>query len=234
MILFMFDIDGTLTESYEYDRQVFEQALRTIVGNQPIDSDWRNYKHVSSSGVSQEALQKATGRKATPEEVARVEEEVMNLLEKRQSLNPKEFREIKGASAFLGYLQKQQRCCISIATGCWYQEAMFKTKACGLHIDDYPLATSSDELERHKIMLLSEERARLKYGQKRFESVVFFGDGLWDLEASKKLGYQFIGIGKRTAQLKVKGVEYLFSDYSDLASFPIPRAGLVVDRRRVY
>jgi hypothetical protein len=46
------------------------------------------------------------------------------------------------------------------------------------------------------------------YGNVTFEHIVYLGDGPWDLQTSRSLGYRFIGIGPRVQALK------------DLESFP--------------
>ena len=44
MTLVMFDIDGTLTQTYEADEACFVQALREMFGFADIDTDWAGYR----------------------------------------------------------------------------------------------------------------------------------------------------------------------------------------------
>jgi beta-phosphoglucomutase-like phosphatase (HAD superfamily) len=43
---FMFDIDGTLVESYEFDSKCFAHAIKEVTGIE-IKTDWSTYSHVS-------------------------------------------------------------------------------------------------------------------------------------------------------------------------------------------
>ncbi len=50
-------------------------------------------------------------------------------------------------------------------------------------------------------MEIAAGRARDFYDCSKFERVVYLGDGSWDLQASRDLGYSFIGIGSRIQAL---------------------------------
>jgi len=55
----------------------------------------------------------------------------------------------------------------------------------------------------------------------QFETVTYIGDGVWDLKASKNMGYHFIGIGfcNNEAQLRQEGASHILNDYSDQKKF---------------
>ena len=55
MHLVMFDIDGTLIESYDIDEQCFLAAIDEVLGIQ-IDSRWERYPHVTDAGILDEIL----------------------------------------------------------------------------------------------------------------------------------------------------------------------------------
>jgi phosphoglycolate phosphatase-like HAD superfamily hydrolase len=131
--------------------------------------------------------------------------------------SPLIFSEVPSASRFLEQLRKLHRVGIAIATGCWRSEALFKLQASGLNVDGIPMATSDDNRNRQRIMEIAVERAEDFYGCNRFDRVVYLGDGSWDLQTSRTLGYRFIGIGPRVQALK------------DLESFPWHRDFLDVD-----
>ncbi|PCF94936.1 hypothetical protein CPA45_15085 [Vreelandella nigrificans] len=39
--------------------------------------------------------------------------------------------------------------------------------------------------------------AARRAGKERYDSITYFGDGPWDQEASKTLGYNFVSVGNR-------------------------------------
>src|SRR5882724_13716958 len=51
MKLVMFDIDGTLTQTFQADEACFVQALREVFGFTGINTDWACYPHCSYSGI---------------------------------------------------------------------------------------------------------------------------------------------------------------------------------------
>jgi len=51
----MFDVDGTLVESYSWDEECFVSAVSEVLGHK-IDSNWDGYEHVSDAGILNEHL----------------------------------------------------------------------------------------------------------------------------------------------------------------------------------
>jgi phosphoglycolate phosphatase-like HAD superfamily hydrolase len=202
MNLVMLDIDGTLTQSYEYDREIFGLAIGEVLGCPPVDADLNGYVDKTSLGVTQEAIQRCTGRCPEAEEIEDVKRRVLRYLEKMYRESPRTFGEVPGASRFLERLRKLDGVEIAIATGCWRSEALFKLRASGLNIDDIPMATSDDNRDRKRIMEIAAGRAREFHSCPGFERVVYLGDGPWDLQASRSLGYGFVGIGSRVQLMK--------------------------------
>jgi phosphoglycolate phosphatase-like HAD superfamily hydrolase len=203
MNLVMLDIDGTLTQSYEYDQEIFGLAIAEVIHCPPVDADLNRYVEKTSSGVTEEAIQRLTGRSPTSEQVKDVQRRVLQHLERMYRESPQIFIEVPGAGCFLERLRSLDGMGIAIATGCWRSEALFKLKASGLSVEGIPFASSDDNRNRLKIMELATRRALEFYGCPGFERIVYLGDGTWDLQTSRSLGYGFIGIGPRV-QLLVK------------------------------
>ncbi len=227
MLLIMFDIDGTLTQSYEYDKELFARAFKSVISCDEVDTEWANYTNTTSTGITSEATLRATGREVRKDELTEVERRLISYLEQRCQINPAEFKEIPGAASILSALSARDDLAISIATGCWSSEARFKLQASGLEVDDIPMATSDEAAAREQIMLLSESKARLKNRIARFDRIIYVGDGIWDFDASKRLGYKFIGVGGRIGKLKTAGVQHLFADYSNKESFLATIEGMI-------
>ena len=202
MNLVMLDIDGTLTQSYEYDREIFGLAIAEMLGCPPVDADLNGYVDKTSLGVTLEAISRLTGRSPKEDEIEEVKRRVLRHLERMYRESPGNFGEVPGASRFLERLRKLDGAAIAIATGCWRSEALFKLRASGLSVDGIPMATSDDNRDRKRIMEIAAGRAQDFYACPGFERVVYLGDGLWDLQTSRSLGYSFIGIGPRVQTLK--------------------------------
>jgi phosphoglycolate phosphatase-like HAD superfamily hydrolase len=216
MNLIMLDIDGTLTQSYEYDREIFGHAIAEVLGCPPFEADLSGYVDKTSLGVTREAIQRLTGSSPGSEQIEEVKRRVLQHLRKMHRESPGNFSEVPGASRFLGRLRKFDEAKIAIATGCWHSEALFKLSASGLCIDGIPIATSDDNRDRMKIMEIASERARGFYACPGFEQIVYLGDGPWDLQASRSLGYGFVGIGPRVQGLKDSAGFHWHQDYLEI------------------
>ncbi len=212
----MLDIDGTLTQSYEYDRDIFGLAIAEVLGCPPVDADLNNYKDKTSLGVTQEAIRRAMGRSSKVEEINEVKRRVLLRLERKFQESPEFFCEVPGAACFLKRLRNLNGVVIAIATGCWLNEALFKLMASGLTVDGIPMATSDDNRNRKKIMRIAAEKARDFNACPKFEKVVYLGDGSWDLQFSRSLGYGFIGIGPRVRELKETEAIYWYPNFLEV------------------
>jgi phosphoglycolate phosphatase-like HAD superfamily hydrolase len=202
MNLIMLDIDGTLTQSYEYDQEIFGLAIGEILGSPPVDADLNGYIDKTSLGVTQEAIRRVTGRDAEAGEIEAVKRNVLGRLEQLRQDSPGSFTEVPGAGHFMERLRSLDNTGIAIATGCWLKEALFKLQASGLRVDGIPMASSDDDRNRMQIMQIGAEKAADFYACPSFEQIIYLGDGPWDLQASHSLGYGFIGIGPRVQGLK--------------------------------
>jgi phosphoglycolate phosphatase-like HAD superfamily hydrolase len=201
MNLVMLDIDGTLTQSYDYDKEIFGLAIGEVLGCAPVDADVSGYIDKTSTGVTDEAIRRITGANPNPGQMADVKRNVLRRFEKMRRESPETFGEVPGARRFLGKLRELDGVGIAIATGCWREEALFKLQASGLDVTGIPMATSDDDRKRTRIMQKAAEKARDLYACPGFERIVYLGDGSWDLKEAHALHYEFIGIGPRVKSL---------------------------------
>jgi phosphoglycolate phosphatase-like HAD superfamily hydrolase len=202
MNLVMLDVDGTLTQSYEYDREIFGLSIAEVLGCNPAEVNLDTYINTTSIGVTLEAFQRIIGRSPEPKEIKDVKRRVLWRLERMYQGSPEIFREVPGASQFLERLRLNDGVGVSIATGGWLSEALFKLRASNLKVNEIPMATSDDQVDRKMIMEIAAEKARKYYSCHHFEHIIYLGDGPWDLQASRSLGYGFIGIGPRIQALR--------------------------------
>jgi phosphoglycolate phosphatase-like HAD superfamily hydrolase len=104
-----------------------------------------------------------------------------------------ECRAIRGAAAALEELRASGHR-VGIATGGFGHTARMKLEHVGLPTEGLTLASSDDGYDRAEIMRLC--LARLGGDA---HAAVYVGDGPWDLEATRRAGWSFVGIGPRLA-----------------------------------
>ena len=184
----MFDIDGTLVESYQLDSQCFVDAVKDVTGLS-INSDWSKYQHVTDSGILNEALNPYEALNMKEVE-PKVKQCFLKNLE--ASLSHQPINEVLGASSFLELLKSMNNIVISLATGGWKESAILKLNSAGINFSSIPLASSNDHQSRVEIMKLASKRAI----SGRYPCT-YFGDGEWDKEACNHLGYNFVLVGNK-------------------------------------
>ncbi|MES9904987.1 MAG: HAD family hydrolase [Sedimenticola sp.] len=187
----MFDVDGTLVLSDEFDGDCFIQAVYEVLGHN-LDTDWTKYAYVSDAGILDQHIRESglqTKRDSVRADVKKVfTEKIANCLKK----NPAQ--PVPGASEFISELRRLENLSLSIATGGWYETALMKLESAGMDISNIPIASSNDHFSRSKIMKIAEEKAVGKIKV----PCTYFGDGEWDKKACEELGYNFVLVGKRT------------------------------------
>ena len=193
MHLVVFDIDGTLVDSYGFDAALYADAIRRVLGID-INTDWARYTNATDSGILDQIIEE-TGVEEDRETIQeRVQCEFTQLTESYIKQNANAVREIPGASAFIEHLEQIEDVALAIATGGWDSTAKLKLRTIGLNPDHFALATASDAISRKEIIKIAADRSL-----RGTEAVrkTYFGDGLWDKKTSEALGYDFIGVGNR-------------------------------------
>lgn len=180
----MFDIDGTLVESYDLDSRCFIDAVKDITGL-PISSDWSTYQHVTDSGILNEVL--SSKGYSNPENVkTKIKQRFLKNLE--ASLISQPAIQVTGANEFLQLLQSMDNVTVSLATGGWQESAIMKLASAQISFSSIPLASSNDHYSRTEIM---KRVANKDY------PCTYFGDGVWDKDACDILGYNFVLVGNK-------------------------------------
>ncbi len=219
MTLVMFDIDGTLTESFALDAVAFLDALHDVFGFDHVSDDWASYQHVTDAGILAEVFDLRWSRPPSPEEIARIQAHFVALLSARVAavggIQP-----VSGAEALLARLLASPDHAVAYASGGWGAAARMKLRSAGLPITGVPCAFSDDEISREGLCRLAQARAEVHYGQ-TFSRIIYVGDGVWDVRASKRLGYGFIGVSQAAGaqRLRAEGAVHVLPDFQDIAGF---------------
>lgn len=192
----MFDIDGTLVQSYKLDEECYTKSVFEVLGHN-IDTDWTKYQHITDSGILSQHLKNIGLYKEIDELEQKIKDKFIKKTANYISKNP--VREILGASKFIEKLKNIENVSISIATGGWFETASMKLESAGIDISGIPIATSSDHFSRTEIMKLAMSKAKIANEHK----VSYFGDAKWDQEACDKLGFNFILVGNTIKHSKI-------------------------------
>ena len=187
----MFDIDGTLVESYEFDSNCYASAVKEVVGIS-IDEDWSNYKHVTDAGILNEVIEQNNLNVYKNNLIDAVKKKFFSNVREYIQHNP--VKEIPGASSFVSKLRSMDNIVVSFATGGWHESAILKLNSAGFDTNSIPIGSSDDHFSRTKIMKIAEAQVN---NSNNNCPITYFGDGIWDKKACKELGYNFVLVGDK-------------------------------------
>ena len=207
MIATIFDIDGTLVESFGFDDACYVSAVREVLGEVYIHDDWSKYKNVTDTGSLRQIMEENKIQEAGQVEEVRTK---FGELIRQHFQNGGKCRPKGGAIHLINKLLAAEDYAVGFATGGWEHTAKMKLRHAGFNLKNTVLTSSDDGDERVVIM----KKCLLQLGH-CFERVVYVGDAEWDMQATKSLGWHFIGVGTR---LKGK-CEYWVEDFSNYNTF---------------
>ncbi len=190
----IFDIDGTLLDSYGVDNSMYAHAVRLALGPVTIRDGWEKYARVTDTGV----LADICIDNGLPYDET-VSDRVMHvylqfLLSHQAEHGP--YREMPGAMQYLAALRARPDVRVAYATGGWRATAEHKLRSAGFPLDGIPLSSANDHPDRTLIMLHA-----LGQLDGPFASITYFGDGIWDRRASEQLGWNFVPVGPKLGGL---------------------------------
>lgn len=216
----MFDLDGTLADTMQADEECFIQALADVFDFENVNTDWSAYRHTTDSGILYELFESRLNHAPNQTEIRQFQNQFVELL-KKSARNLEGFELIAGVEILLNELAGCKNFGIALATGGWKISAEWKLKAAKLDFQFDAAAFADDDISRESIMECAEQRALKHYRQAGFDSVIYVGDGVWDVRASKNLGYHFVGIGNeaKVERLRNAGAKIVLPNYLEVDSF---------------
>ena len=112
--LVVFDLDGTLVDSDEFDGALYAKAVRNVL-SVDVDEDWSAYRHVTDSGILDEILDRhAVGLDRAGVHVA-VRERFTALVEDHLAERKGRLPEVPGAAVFVKRLLARPEVVVAVA-----------------------------------------------------------------------------------------------------------------------
>jgi phosphoglycolate phosphatase-like HAD superfamily hydrolase len=185
----VFDLDGTLVDSDAFDGDLYIAAVREVLGDVEIDASWQRYRNVTDAGVLAQIVEEVGV--ADPDRVMSEVRDLFGSLVQRHLTSGGACVAIAGAIDALERLHSSGYK-VGVATGGWGHTARMKLDYAGIPVENLVIASSDDSADRVEIMTT----CLLRLGGDP-QHAVYVGDGLWDLEASRRAGWAFIGVGER-------------------------------------
>ena len=190
----IFDIDGTLLDSYGIDNSMYADAVRAALGPVVIRDAWDKYARVTDTGVLADICSDNAMTYDGAVSTAVMKVYLGVLRSHMEAKGP--YKEIPGALQYLNSLRRRPDVRVAYATGGWRTTAEHKLASAGFPLEGIPLASADDYQDRAQIMLHA-----LGQLEGPFMSVTYFGDGLWDRAAAAQLGWEFVAVGPKLGGL---------------------------------
>ncbi|WP_103068847.1 HAD family hydrolase [Aquimarina sediminis] len=207
--LFIFDIDGTLTDSVPmYLISVTKSMMAMGISN--IDTDYNSYKHHTDSYALRYNYERNFKKEYSDRLLHDFE---TNLIYQMSTFDP--VKEIEGAKSLIQFFRDEQ-IPFCFATGALPKPAIIKLNQCDIWYDERLLATSKTHESREGFVMDAIERAKTFYKKEGFERIISVGDGIWDLKTAQNLSLDFVGIGDNNkATLVENGATNCFANLTD-------------------
>ncbi len=221
MNLVMFDIDGTLVEWNPIFDELYVKTIKEYMDIQEVDTNWKRYRNSTDSDITAQIIEENMGRSATTEDINTIRDSYVKKVQALTLDNPDCFCEIAGAGEILTEMINLPDTILAIATGNWEETSLIKLKMNNLFFPELTIATASDALSRDSIMKTAEKHVRKQLNYNSINTIVYVGDTVWDIHASFKNGYHFIGIatGEKVARLRNEGAKWIIPNYQDKDKF---------------
>jgi phosphoglycolate phosphatase-like HAD superfamily hydrolase len=217
MTLLIFDIDGTLTNTKEVDDKCFITAFQDEFKVTLPNTDWATFTDVTDSGLFTELFKSIFTIEPSEKEKQNFQKRFLSYLEAKLTSNQEGFKAVEGAIDFISYCQGYSNYKIAFATGAWHQSAELKLQTAHIYHRDIPLIGCDSHFRRQDILLEAIEQSKTPSDIKSFNTVIYFGDGVWDYQTTTELEIPFIGVDiNRDKKLEKVGIQNVINDFVDI------------------
>lgn len=216
--LVIFDIDGTLVYSNKIDSQCFASTYQFVYGIEFPTIDWTKYPHVTDTTIFKHVIRQHFGREAMSDEMEEFQHHYVALLEDKRRMEPTSFKEVPFARQTVARMLEDERFVVGIGTGGWLRPAKVKLAHVAIPFSSVLVAAADGHEQRDGILNQVVNAAALLH---EVDRTVYIGDAIWDVNTTRKMGMNFVGI-RRAGDfevLKSAGTSFVLKDYSDYELF---------------
>jgi phosphoglycolate phosphatase-like HAD superfamily hydrolase len=220
-MIIVFDIDGTLTSTSSVDESCYLNAFEDVFGFEIQNTDWSSYRYFTDSGIAWEVVNQKLKRDPSSLELEWLEERLVVRLREALEINPREFSEVPGARQLIIELLQADKYQIAFASGGFRKSAHLKLEQIGIDAREFPGAFANDGISRKEIIQKAIQRAIPENSGLLGKTIIYVGDGIWDIKAAWQLGIKFIGISCDAPGeiLRRAGAQTILKDLSDCELF---------------
>lgn len=212
MKLLLFDIDGTLTDSVVIHQASYLHAYSKF-DIPDLNTDWDSYTHHSDSWIFGEVFRQNFDREPTAQErdlFSRTLSEYFESIAYDQGIS-----EVPGASHFIKQVIDDPNLGYAFATGSLRAPAIRKLESLNVVFSNELLVTASEFETREEIVQAAIRHAENHFKVAKFDKIVSYGDGYWDLITASQLKIDFIGIAQseKAQLLRDSGAELVLENF---------------------
>lgn len=208
--LIVFDIDGTLTDTVDTHQNAFKKSLQ-LIGVERFDDAFGTYKHHTDSYIAKVIFEYNTHKPFDTSTLDLFEDHLYMQIDQHKII------EISGAKRMIKDIESKTNFGICFATGSLLKPAILKLDKAGIDFDPMQIVASNEMEEREEIIIKAINNARSFYQVEKFDRIISFGDGIWDLRVAQNLSLEFVGIGNNHKEMLTEnGMEKHYQDFVDL------------------
>jgi len=193
----LFDLDGTLTQTYYSEDRCFFRALQHLLPEVPENASWDDCPDLTDQAIFHHFFQQYRDRLPTDQETAMMKAQFLDQLEVKYANEPAFFEEIPGSKNLLAELANRSDVTIGIATGSWEELARFKLAKAGFPEVLPPLIGCNAHASKPGFLRALLEQLQERSQVPAFDSLTYVGDSLYDYRSARSLGMDFIGVDHR-------------------------------------
>jgi len=217
MILLIFDVDGTLTDTSPADRLCYSKTFSRFFDINISDLEFMDHDMVTDNGLVMQVMNQYK-KVEEPEwtDFLRAKSGYMIELMDAYKSEPEMFKPIKGGVEMWERLKESTKIHTALATGCWGDSGYFKLQKAGYDITGVPFSNNDAALTRTGILHNAIEESKLFYQHNRYDKIIYVADGVWDFHVTQAMDIPLIGIDhKGSGKLAALGCKYVMEDYTN-------------------
>lgn len=207
-LLYVFDIDGTLTDTVLMHQKAFAESLVEI-GVKTVNDDFNTFIHHTDSFIAKSIFERETNQTFNQEKQIDFTQCLTDRILKQA------IKSIKGAKKVIDTLSQRSDVTIVYTTGAMRATAEYKLNELDIDFQPWQLVASDFIHDRKDIVSKAIQNAKNHAKIEHFDRIISLGDGLWDLKTAQALGIEFIGVGKKHKETLLKeGASVVIDDFN--------------------